>query len=646
MDFRDYAAKETSALLTRVTGGAADASRQRLKAFRSAIEGATKALESALTTPPQFEQELTELVARLGKAAAADAEASARRASDEARSAHDALRKEQDGLRKELKEALEAKASTANALQAAIEAKEATAASLKTATEAKNAAAAALKTTAEAKESLAATLKETQSEKDHLATALKTMQAEKEGLASALAAQTREKDAAARAAGELRAEVDKVRSEAGKVRAEADKLRADVEKLRTDLNKEHERVGASRLELVKATDDLKKAEYARAEAIVARDKEAQIRAAAQEELQAMRRHVEAARAETDSMSSQLESVFADRARLEEALAESQNQVIAIAANVKEVTSISEANASRIRELEDAEEAYLRERQELEMKLSSAMAAGQSQARRDTAAVSLLDSLVASFENLANSRRIDDALRTMVQHLAAEFSRAASFRVKGNRLEGETQVGFDSKTDISKVVLPLGMDSLLSRAASSGRPEYLAGSELTNSKMPWAGAPTYALALPVMVNGEPLAILYADNTGDVGESGAAALELKARFADALVRHGVTILTRLASELRALAELRTYATSLVSEIEQMYCADHEAGRLPDELQGRLRANIEYARSIFANRTSLECPDAATLLEEELATIIASPETSPFSRDLGVVTGRTGARAAEAS
>jgi hypothetical protein len=165
-------------------------------------------------------------------------------------------------------------------------------------------------------------------------------------------------------------------------------------------------------------------------------------------------------------------------------------------------------------------------------------------------------------------------------------------------------------------------------------------------MPWGGAPTYALALPVMVNSEPLAILYADNSGDAGEGGAAALELKARFADALVRHGVTILTRLTSELRALAELRTYATSLVSEIEQMYRADHEAGRLPDELQGRLKANLEYARSIFANRTSLECPDAATLLEEELAAIIASPETTPFARDLGVVTGRTGARAAEAS
>ena len=94
MEFRDHAGKESSALIARLFSESAENSRQRLGAFRTAINNTTKALESALVSTPHFEREVTELVARLSKAASAEADAAAERAAAEGRAAADAIRAE------------------------------------------------------------------------------------------------------------------------------------------------------------------------------------------------------------------------------------------------------------------------------------------------------------------------------------------------------------------------------------------------------------------------------------------------------------------------------------------------------------------------------------------------------------------------
>jgi hypothetical protein len=237
---------------------------------------------------------------------------------------------------------------------------------------------------------------------------------------------------------------------------------------------------------------------------------------------------------------------------------------------------------------------------------------------------------------------------MVPRLSVAFSRVALFKVHGNRLEGEHQAGFDPKTDINKVAIPVGMDSLLSRAASSGRTERLSGPELAESGLvPFKGTPTFALAVPVALHGETLAILYADDSGHAAAD-SATYEMRTRFADALVQHGTSVLMRLTAELKALAELRDYAKSLLTEIEEMFLADAGADKPEDELHNRLKGHLEYARSIFATRVAMEGPGAATLLEDELSTIVETKGSSPFGRALSVVSGiaAPGARAAEAS
>src|SRR5205085_9334090 len=130
-------------------------------------------------------------------------------------------------------------------------------------------------------------------------------------------------------------------------------------------------------------------------------------------------------------------------------------------------------------------------------------------------------------------------------------------------------------------------------------------------VPFSGTPGSALAVPIMVNGEPLAVVYAD---DAGGKGSVAYDVNARFAEAMQHHAAALLARLTNELRTLAELQAYAGSLLRELEQMHAADVQAGLTGDELPARLKGNLEYARGVYASRIALEQADAAGLLDDQ--------------------------------
>ena len=56
--------------------------------------------------------------------------------------------------------------------------------------------------------------------------------------------------------------------------------------------------------------------------------------------------------------------------------------------------------------------------------------------------SLFDASIHSRRRARRHDTISDLLASLVRQLSVEFSRVALFRVKGNRLEGEYQIGFD------------------------------------------------------------------------------------------------------------------------------------------------------------------------------------------------------------
>jgi len=352
-------------------------------------------------------------------------------------------------------------------------------------------------------------------------------------------------------------------------------------------------------------------------------------------LKKSREALESARAEAATAAQNVEKIAAEKGSLEEAaeLAHSQSQ--ASEAKLAAVTDLFKQSGARVKLLERTQQDSERKIASLEARLHDASPAA---AAPSLSPLPVLDDLLSGFQALGSATTIADVLTTLVEQLAAQFPRVALFRVKKSHLQGEHQIGFDLNTDIAKVVIPLGMDSMLARAASSGQIERLTAEELAESNAaPFSGSPMNALALPIMAGGEPLAIVYADDSGARPPESAEAIDLTIRFAEAMQHHAAALLSRLTNELKTLTELQAYAGSLVRELEQMHAADVQSGLEVSELQERLKGNLEYARSIYQSRIALEGADAAGLLDEELASMIEAQNGTPFGRDLAAAAGR---------
>jgi predicted nucleic acid-binding Zn-ribbon protein len=457
-------------------------------------------------------------------------------------------------------------------------------------------------------------------------------------------------DEAQKAADALRAELQAAVKQKMAVAAALKEAQTQAETLRAELKTATDRGEVASRQLGDARKTNEKHEAARAELTASCDELARARGTSENELHKARAALDAARADLALAAKKYEKIAADNTRLEDSIGVAHSQSEASEAKLSAVTDLFKQSAARVKVLEKAQQDQERVVRDLEARLKDRPAAAAVTVPAGASLV-LLDDLLAGFQALGDATTITDVLRTLVEQLAAQFPRVALFRVKKTHLQGEHQIGFDLKTDIAKVVMPLGMDSLLARAASSGQIERLSANELKDSsRAPFSGTPGSALAVPIMVNGEALAIVYADDAGKAaGGGGAAEYDVNARFAEAMQQHASALVARLTNELKALAELQAYASSLLHELEQMHTADVQAGMAPEELPARLKGNLEYACSIYNSRIALEGADAAALLDDALAALLDAKQGTPFGRDLADAAGRpdlAARNAAEAS
>lgn len=451
-------------------------------------------------------------------------------------------------------------------------------------------------------------------------------------------------DEAHKVAETLRADLQATVKQKMALAATVKETQAQLETLRGELKTAVERGEVASRQLSEARKTNEKLETVRDDLAKARDEQARARTAAEGELRKTRETLDAVRADLASSQKSIEKAIAERTALEESASIAHSQSEAAEAKLSAVTDLFKQSAARVKVLERAQQDHERALREAESRTKAAAPAGAA------AALPVLDDLLAGFQALGSASTMSDVLTTLVEQLAGQFPRVALFRVKKSHLQGEHQIGFDLKTDIAKVVLPLGMDSLLARAVSSGHVERLVGDELKDgSRAPFSGSPRFALAMPVVAAGETLAIVYADDAGAGKDRRAAeASQTGARFAEAMQQHAVALLMRMTNELKARAELQAYARSLLRELAQMYASDQQAAKADDDLQARLKGNLEYARSIFDSRVALEGGDAAALLDDEIAALVDAEQATPFGRHLAVVAGRPvkARNAAEAS
>jgi hypothetical protein len=212
-------------------------------------------------------------------------------------------------------------------------------------------------------------------------------------------------------------------------------------------------------------------------------------------------------------------------------------------------------------------------------------------------------------------------------------------MKGKHLQGERGRGIDPTTDISKLVIPMSMDSLITRAANLGTIEDLSVAPASASSSPLGGTPAAALALPIRFQDETLAVVYADSETAWNSSHAA-------FATVIVQHTEILLTRLTQELKTLQELREYAGMLLQEAEQMHLADLEGKRPERERVRRLQETIACGRQLYAKRASLEGPLVAGLLDAQIQSMLSGDASTPFARELAMAVNHAEAQHTAAS
>lgn len=471
------------------------------------------------------------------------------------------------------------------------------------------------------------------------ARAIESVRAELEAEAARLA------EDAEKAAEALRTELQATVKQKMSLAASVKETQAQLEAVRGELKAAAERGEMASRQLADARKTNEKLETTCDELTLARDEHARAKTAAESELRKTRELLDGARGELAAAVTALDRAVEERAALDEAVSIAHSQSEAAEAKLAAVTDLFKQSAARVKVLERAQQEHERVQRDFEAKVQAPAAVAAA-----PAPLPILDDLLAGFHALQSAATMGDVLTTLVEQLAAQFPRVALFRVRKSHLQGEHQIGFDLNTDIAKVVLPLGMDSLLARAVNSGQIERLAGDELKDgTRAPFSGSPRFALAIPIAAGGETLAIVYADDAGAARDRRGADPSLATtRFAEAMQHHAVALLMRMTNELKARAELQTYARSLLHELEQMYASDQQNDKSADELQARLKGNLEYARSIFDSRVALEGADAAALLDDEIAALIDTAQGTPFAVHLAAVVGRpvTGRNAAEAS
>ncbi len=171
----------------------------------------------------------------------------------------------------------------------------------------------------------------------------------------------------------------------------------------------------------------------------------------------------------------------------------------------------------------------------------------------------LDELLTVFGVLERSTTLADALTGLFNGLIREFSRVALFAVRGNRLEGVQQRGFEFENDISRVTVPLTPESLLGRSVSSGRIESMffnGNTDTAATGVPFGGTPGCAVALPITVRGAIVAVIYADDS-DRLEFGSTSPQALIKFAELLLMYSLLVFVRIGAEQQPSDQVRQRA-----------------------------------------------------------------------------------------
>lgn len=380
--------------------------------------------------------------------------------------------------------------------------------------------------------------------------------------------------------------------------------------------------------------------------------------------------LEEARREADAQAEQqwagrLESVRADwTARLQSevtaARTEVERRMVADStrARVEAEQSAAESAAALRREMEQAlaveraraQDEIDSERESAQRALADARAALDAERQRTNEALDAarratpsLDTtrLVAALQAIDGATSLTGVIRAVVSAAAAEASRAALFIVNGAQLDEWPATGV-SPVSAGSMRVDGREAGFLADVLRRGEP-LASGAGLPAPTFAALGPDRRAVAVPFMLGGQPVAVLYADEgTGDqpqagwtdavqiLGRHGAAAIACMTarKTADALHLAGGPPAAQAAgatSSEEGEQGARRYARLLVSEIKLYNEAAVRLGRQMRDLAQRLRPEIDRARRSYDERVSPALAARNTYFQQELVQTLADGDPS---------------------
>jgi hypothetical protein len=351
----------------------------------------------------------------------------------------------------------------------------------------------------------------------------------------------------------------------------------------------------------------------------------------------------------DSLSDRLRSDLTDQ------LTAIVSQVARTAAAEREsavTEAVAQARTDAARELDEVRSQAERQTAEKlrELEAAGAQARAESleeQTRQSADEATGAARLVEAIQLIDAARSLSEILDTLVSAAGREAARAAILLVRDPLMRGWRFIGFDPSLETAPAVdIPIDAagiigDAVRARTTAAGRsPASVPGF----TTLP---ADRQAIAVPLLLEGKPVAVLYADE--GVGE---AARPARTAIIEVLTRHAARALeavtafrtaqaitgnrgvgrdAALAGAGRAAAPgedeeaARRYARLLISEIKLYHEPAVIEGRRERDLMTRLGGEIARARVLYEQRVPLTLPGAANHFRDELVRTLANGDAS---------------------
>jgi hypothetical protein len=464
-------------------------------------------------------------------------------------------------------------------------------------------------------------------------------------------ARTEAEHAAAQAAAQARREVEEA------VATERARAQADLERAQADLERAHAERERAQAELQRTQADVERAQADRERAQVDRQAAHDELQRAHTERERTQEELQRAQAERQQTQHDLQRAHADHQRAQEDLQRAHGERERAQQDLQHAHEALERAQQQLQRTQ-AEAEAIREQASREL----AQARQQHAVERASAADALADARQAAVsiprdasELLISLRAIDDAtslteaLAAAVRGASLESPRAALFVVNGATLE-EWPVDGVPPVHAGPIRADGREAGFLSEVLRSGETVSIDGTNGQTAPM-FAGLGTgrRAIAVPFVLDGRPVAVLYADEGSD-GQPLASWLET----VQILGRHATSVVSSLTAIRTAQAMgfiartadratggeapptaanedeiqgARRYARLLVSEIKLYNEGAVRVGRERRDLRTRLREEIDRARRLYEQRVGASVPDPESYFHQELVQTLAEGDASLF-------------------